>query len=252
MKQPKLTVVGAGPGDPDLITIKAIKVLQSADVILYDALANEEILAHAPQAEKIFVGKRKGCYKFMQETINDLIVSRAKSNGHVVRLKGGDPFIFGRGGEEMLFAAKNGLEVEVVPGISSASAVPAAKNIPLTLRNASESFWVITGTTQTHQLSQDIRLAANSKATVVILMGMSKLPQIVQYYQEANRLHFPISIIQNGTLPDEKQVTGTMKDILQKVAITGISNPAIIIIGEVVNQQQRLEALRSNLYAVAS
>ncbi|MDG1743846.1 MAG: SAM-dependent methyltransferase, partial [Polaribacter sp.] len=130
-KTPKLTVVGAGPGDVDLITLKAIKVLKTADVVLYDALVNEELLTYIHSgAEVIFVGKRRGCYTYQQEKINELIVSRANSKGHVVRLKGGDPFVFGRGAEEMEYAASFGIETAMVPGISSSLAVAAHQNIP--------------------------------------------------------------------------------------------------------------------------
>jgi len=135
-KTPKLTVVGAGPGDPDLITLKAVKALASADVVLYDALINEELLTYAPDAEKIFVGKRKGCYAYRQDQINELIVSRAKSHGHVVRLKGGDPFIFGRGAEEIDYVQQFDIETAMVPGISSSFAVPAYQGIPLTKRGS--------------------------------------------------------------------------------------------------------------------
>ncbi len=140
IKNPQLTVVGAGPGDVDLFTLKGIRALESADVVLYDALVNPKLLEYANNAELIFVGKRKGCYAYQQEQINDLIIARAKSHGHVVRLKGGDPFIFGRGAEEMEVAAAAGLEVAMVPGISSSLAVPAYQNIPLTKRGSSESF----------------------------------------------------------------------------------------------------------------
>jgi len=147
----KLTVVGAGPGDPDLITLKAIKAIKAADVILYDALVNPKLLEYASQeAELIFVGKRKGCYSYQQDQINELIVERAIQRGHVVRLKGGDPFIFGRGAEELAYAKDYAIEVAMVPGISSSVAVPAYHGISLTKRNVSESFWVITGTTKSH------------------------------------------------------------------------------------------------------
>ena len=136
----QLTVVGAGPGDVELITLKAIKALQAADVVLYDALVDVALLDYAPNAEHIFVGKRKGCYAYQQEQINDLIVARAKTHGHVVRLKGGDPFVFGRGAEEMEYAASKGIKVAMVPGISSSVAVPASQNIPVTKRGAAESF----------------------------------------------------------------------------------------------------------------
>ena len=170
---PKLTLVGAGPGDVDLITVKAIRVLKTADVVLYDALVNEELLEYInADAEIIFVGKRRGCYRYQQEQINELIVALANSKGHVVRLKGGDPFIFGRGAEEMEYAASFGIETAFVPGISSSLAVPAYQNIPLTKRGSSESFWIITGTTKDHKISSDVALAAKSNATVVVLMGM--------------------------------------------------------------------------------
>ena len=248
-KKPKLTVVGAGPGDVDLITVKAIKVLKTADVVLYDALVNEDLLEYInPEAEQIFVGKRRGCYKYQQEQINELIVARAKSNGHVVRLKGGDPFIFGRGAEEMEYAANYGLEVAVVPGISSSMAVAASQNIPVTKRGSSESFWVITGTTKDHKISEDIQLAAKSNATVVVLMGMSKLPQIVELFQAEGKNNLPVAIIQNGTRPDEKIGIGTVDTIEAIVAEKELKNPAIILLGEVVNHRQSILEVQK-LYA---
>ena len=241
--QGKLTVIGAGPGDPELITVKAIKALQSADVVLYDALVNEELLQYAPKAEKIFVGKRKGCYTYQQDQINELIVSRSKSHGHVVRLKGGDPFVFGRGAEEMEFAASHGLETFMVPGISSSLSVPAHQNIPVTKRGASESFWVITGTTKQHKLSYDVALAAKSSATVVILMGMSKLPEIVSLFKKEGKSETDIAIIQNGTRKDEKIGVGTISSIEEEVKKNRLSNPAIIIIGEVVNHRAKMNQI---------
>ena len=204
MHRGKLTVVGAGPGDMDLITLKGVKALQNADVVLYDALVSNELLEYAPKAEKIFVGKRKGCYSYQQAQINDLIVERATLGLHVVRLKGGDPFVFGRGAEEMEHAAAFGVEVDVVPGISSSLSVPASQNIPVTKRGAAESFWVITGTTKEHKLSNDVALAAKSNATVVILMGMSKLGEIMQLFKKEGKEDTPVAIIQNGTTEHEK------------------------------------------------
>lgn len=235
---PRLTVVGAGPGDVDLITVKAIKAIKSADVILFDALVNEELLQYASlKAEKIFVGKRKGCYAFQQSQINDLIVERALRCGHVVRLKGGDPFIFGRGAEELEYAKDYAIEVAVVPGISSAAAVPAYQGIPLTKRNASESFWVITGTTKSHKISSDVTLAAKSTATVVILMGMSKLSEIVKIFCREGKSKTAVAIIQNGTRIDQNVGIGTISNIESIAEEKQLSNPAIIIIGEVVNQR---------------
>ncbi|SFU50126.1 uroporphyrin-III C-methyltransferase [Pustulibacterium marinum] len=239
--KPKLTVVGAGPGDADLITLKAIKALQNADVVLYDALVNSELLMYASQAEQIFVGKRKGCYSYQQEQINELIVQRAQTKGHVVRLKGGDPFIFGRGAEEMEYAAQYGIETAMVPGISSSLAVPAYQNVPLTKRGSSESFWVITGTTKSHKISNDVALAAKSTATVVILMGMSKLPQIVSLFKAEGKHELPVAIIQNGTTPEEKIGVGTVDTIETVVAENGLSNPAIIVLGEVVRHRETLQ-----------
>ncbi len=238
---PKLTIVGAGPGDADLITIKAIKTLNEANVVLYDALVNPDLLDHVnPNAELIFVGKRRGCYRYQQEQINELIVARGKSHGHVVRLKGGDPFVFGRGAEEMEYAAENGLQVAMVPGISSSLAVPAYQNIPLTKRGSSESFWVITGTTKHHKLSDDVALAAKSSATVVILMGMGKLSQIVKFFQVEGKNELPVAIIQDGTTTREKIGIGTVDTIEAIVEEKQLSNPAIIILGDVVKHRNKI------------
>jgi len=231
----KLSLVGAGPGDPDLITIKAVKCLQAADVVLYDALANEALLQHATKAAlKQFVGKRYGCHALSQEEINTLITACAAKYAHVVRLKGGDPFIFGRAQEEIDIAVAAGMEVEVIPGISSAVAVPASQMIPLTCRGINESFWVVTGTTRTGDLSGDIHLAAQSQATVVILMAMSKLERVTEIFMEYGKGETAAAVIQNGTLPEAKMVTGTVKDIYFRAQHAQLNNPAIIIIGEVV------------------
>lgn len=240
--QPKVTLVGAGPGDPDLLTLKGVKALAEANVVLYDALANEAIMNHAPKsAIRIFVGKRKGCHSFSQDQINQLIVDNALTYGNVVRLKGGDPFIFGRGGEEIEFVESFGIPTFVVPGISSAIAVPANQGISLTKRGVSESFWVITGTTSERNLSADIALAAKSTATVVILMGMSKLSQIVSLFQKESKGDTPIAIIQNGTLENETVGIGTINTIQEVVAENKLSNPAIIVIGEVVRERNNLK-----------
>ena len=242
IQTPKLTIVGAGPGDVDLITIKAVKALQNATVVLYDALVNEELLEYAPNAELVFVGKRFGCHAYSQDQINELIVVMAKKHGHVVRLKGGDPFVFGRGSEEIAYAEQFGLETAIVPGISSALGVPAANGISLTQRSISESFWVITGTTSDHKLSKDVILASQSSATVVILMGMHKLAEIVALYQENRTDDLPIAIIQNGTTTKQKKVVGTISSIAALVKDQQIASPAIIVIGEVVRNTSKLTA----------
>ena len=245
-KYGKLTVVGAGPGDLELITLKGIKTLNTADVVLYDALVDAELLDYAPQAEHIFVGKRKGCYRYQQEQINELILQRAQLGKHVVRLKGGDPFVFGRGAEEMEYAAEYGIEVAVVPGISSSVAVPASVNIPVTKRGASESFWVITGTTKEHKLSNDVALAAKSSATIVILMGMSKLSEIMNLFQSEGKSETPVAIIQEGTTRNEKIGIGTVATIEAKVKEQQLSNPAIIVIGEVVHHRTKIMEIQQH------
>lgn len=251
LKTLKLTVVGAGPGDEELITLKAIKAIESADVILYDALINESLLKYASEnVELIFVGKRKGCYAFQQEQINELIVNKAKEKGHVVRLKGGDPFIFGRGAEEIDYVRPFGLETYVVPGISSALAVPAYQGIPLTKRGSSESFWVVTATTKDHVLSKDVALAAKSTATVVILMGMHKLAEIVKTFYVENKKNTPVAIIQNGTRENEKVVIGTIRNIQQVVNEQQLTSPAIIIIGDVVQDRVILDSISREVVQV--
>jgi uroporphyrin-III C-methyltransferase len=240
--KPRVTLVGAGPGDPDLLTIKGAKALADANVVLYDALANEEILTYAPKKSiKIFVGKRKGCHEYSQDQINQLIVDNALTYGNVVRLKGGDPFIFGRGSEEIEYIESFGIPTSVVPGISSSIAVPANQGISLTKRGVSESFWVITGTTSDRKLSKDVALAAQSSATVVILMGMSKLEQIVALFQNESKGETPVAIIQNGTMPNEKIGIGTINSISQVVKENNLSSPAIIVIGEVVRKSNKLK-----------
>lgn len=236
MNKSKLSLVGAGPGDPELITLKAIKVIAAADVILYDALANEDLLQYASaNAVKRFVGKRYGCHALSQQEINILILEYVCSHGHVVRLKGGDPFVFGRAQEEIDLARKAGIEVEVIPGISSALAVPASQMIPLTCRGVNESFWVTTGTTKSGEISNDIKLAAQSSATVVILMAMSKLEGIMDIFKLNGKAATPVAIIQDGTTKKEKIVIGTVNNIYVKAAYEKITNPAIIIVGDVVN-----------------
>lgn len=236
MTRPVLSLVGAGPGDPELITLKAVRTLREAGVILYDALASEELLSYAsPEAIIRFVGKRYGCHALSQAEINNLIIAYAFSHKRVVRLKGGDPFVFGRAQEEIETARKHGIDVELIPGISSAIAVPAMQMIPLTCRGINESFWVTTGTTQSGDISSDIRLAAQSSATVIILMAMSKLDDIMAIFARYGKAETPVAIIQDGTTAKEKIVIGRVKDIAFQSQYAGITNPAVIVVGEVVS-----------------
>ncbi|WP_088340582.1 uroporphyrinogen-III C-methyltransferase [Robiginitalea sediminis] len=243
----KLTLVGAGPGDPELITLKAIRALGQADVVLYDALVATDLLAHAPKAEHIFVGKRKGCAAYLQPQINELIVELGRTRGHVVRLKGGDPFIFGRGSEEMEYAEAHGMETEIIPGLSSALAVPALRHIPLTLRGEAESFWVVTGTTRDHQLSRDVALAAKSSATVVVLMGMSHLGQIMACFAAEGKAGLPVAVIQEGSTRAEQMVVGTVCDIRERVTRAGLRSPAVIVVGEAVRLHRNVTPLLNEL-----
>ena len=243
--KPFLSLVGAGPGDPEMITLKAINAIRKADVILYDALVNESLLDYARQgAVTRFVGKRYGCHTLSQEEINTLIIEMARAHGHVVRLKGGDPFVFGRAVEEILAARQHGIDVEIIPGISSAVAVPASLMIPLTCRGTAESFWVTTGTTSSGNISGDIELAARSTATIVILMAMSKLEGIMHIFEQQGKRNTPVAIIQDGTTPRQKIITGSVHDIVWRAQAAGMSNPAIIIVGEVVNMQALLAEKR--------
>lgn len=231
----RVILVGAGPGDPELISVKGLKAISNAKVVLYDALVHEDILSFIPKtAERIFVGKRKGICQTPQEKINDLLVEKANEYGEVVRLKGGDPFIFGRGHEELAYVKGFGIETDVIPGISSAYSVPELSHIPLTRRGVSESFWVVTATTKEHQLSSDIELAACSTATVVILMGMHKIAEIVKTYQDLGRGDTPVAIIQNGSNENEQKGFGTLDSIEEVISDKGLGAPAIIVIGEVV------------------
>jgi uroporphyrin-III C-methyltransferase len=237
-KQPRLTVVGAGPGDPDLITLKGINALRCADVVLYDALIGRELLDYVPKcALQIFVGKRREKKAFEQAEINEMIVEYARHCGHVVRLKGGDPFVFGRGLEEMQHAQNQGLVVEYIPGISSAVAAPAAAGIAVTGRGASRGFWTLTATTAAGALNPDIRFAAQTDACIVILMGLSKLPEIAAEFADAGKPDMPIAVIQDATLPEQKAVFGRIADIEAQVREHGIGSPAVLVIGEAVRHR---------------
>lgn len=235
MNNSKVYIVGAGPGDPELITVKGLKAIEQADVILYDALSSDELLAYADtNCELIYVGKRCGKHSLKQGDINALIVQKSLTHQNIVRLKGGDPFVFGRGHEELTTLKKKDINVEVIPGITSVTSLPLLQEVPLTRRNVSESFWVLTGTTKDHRLSSDIYNAAKSEATVVVLMGMRKLKEICSIFSNQGKGELPAMVISNGSTPQEKIALGTVTDISDKVDQAGIGAPGIIILGEVV------------------
>ncbi|ALJ00225.1 uroporphyrinogen-III C-methyltransferase [Rufibacter tibetensis] len=241
-RTPTLYVMGAGPGDPELITMKAYKVLQQADVVLYDNLANKDLLS-IPKAdcERIYVGKQPYKDYTPQEAIHDLIVEKALHKGTVVRLKGGDPFIFGRGFEEMLFAREHGIEAHYIPGISSMQAI-GLEDIPLTHRSVSEGIWALTGTKKDGSLSSDLLLAMQSNATVVIYMGMKKAEEIAHTYCTAGNGHIPVAVIQHVSLPHQKAVKGLVKDLPALIQEHQLTHPSLIIIGWVVELQACFEA----------
>jgi uroporphyrin-III C-methyltransferase len=243
-KSPRVTLVGAGPGDPELITVKGINAIKTADVVLYDALVSSEIVELIPQGvPALSVGKRAGSHAFSQEDINELIVEFAYLYGHVVRLKGGDSFVFGRGSEEIEYAEAHGVTTSVVPGISSAIAVPASANIPVTSRGVSESFWVVTGTTKSGEISGDVALAAQSTATVVILMGLRKIHDIMKLFQSYGKGETPVAVIQNGTLRNQKNVFGTVTTISSLTIEEELGPPAIIVVGEAARHAGELKKL---------
>ncbi len=246
--KPKVSIVGAGPGDIELLTIKGLKALQTADVVLYDALVAEEMLDYAPNDSlKVFVGKRAGHHAFQQEEINLMIVQYAFTHGHVVRLKGGDPFVFGRGHEELSFADSFPIETVIIPGISSCISVPELQKVPLTRRGVNESFWVLTATTKSGSLSSDIALAAQSTATAVILMGMRKISKIAAAFSYYGKENTPVLVIQNGSRDNERFVLGNVKNIAEKVKEEGLGAPGIIIIGEVVKLHPSLNFIKEKI-----
>ncbi|NCD69951.1 uroporphyrinogen-III C-methyltransferase [Mucilaginibacter agri] len=245
VKEPRITLVGAGPGDADLITVKGIKALQTADVVLYDALVNDELLDFAPaHAQKIYVGKRSGDHSYSQDAVNKLMVDYAINYGHVVRLKGGDPFVFGRGYEELDHAASYSIPAQVIPGISSSISVPGLQQIPVTHRGLSESFWVVTGTTADGRISNDLYEAARTKATVVVLMGIHKLAEITEIYKKEGKGKLPVAVIQSGSTKEEKVAIGVVNTIVEVAEENKISSPALIVLGDVVSLHPKFQPIR--------
>lgn len=240
----KVYLVGAGPGDPGLFTLKGKALLEHADVVIYDALVSPQILAMiGDRAEKIDAGKRRGRHSMMQEEITALLIAKARTNAVVVRLKGGDPFMFGRGGEEMEDLINAGISVEVVPGITSGIAAPAYAGIPLTHRVHSSSVTFVTG----HESAGKYRPAVNWGAiahgseTIVIYMGVHNLPYIIEQLDTAGlSLDTPIALVRWGTRPEQDELVGTLATIVEQIEQTGFAAPAIAVIGSVVNLHEVL------------
>jgi uroporphyrin-III C-methyltransferase len=240
----KVYLVGAGPGDPKLLTVKAVEAIKAADVLIYDRLGvSDEILNMAPaQAERVFVGKRTGFHEIPQEQITNLIIQKAKMGGVVVRLKGGDPFIFGRGGEEVEALSAEGISFEVIPGISSSVAAPMYAGIPLTHRDYAASVAIITG----HRAGDaekpvDWVKIANAVDTMVILMGVESLEGIVDKMLTGKvSPDKPVAMVESGTLPQQRTIIATLGTIIDKSRKNNFKPPAIILIGEVAELGRKL------------
>jgi uroporphyrin-III C-methyltransferase len=240
----KVYLVGAGPGDPDLMTVRAVKIIQSADVILYDALVGEGIKKlFPPEAEIIDVGKRADNHTYSQAEMNRMLVELAYKFKTVVRVKGGDPYVFGRGGEEAETLAREGLEVEVVPGISSAIAAPASAGIPVTFRGYASSVTILTGHEDPTKgaTALDFKALAVLQGTLVILMGIKRLGENVRALLDNGKSpETPVAIIERGTTPEERVTIGTLGTIVALAEERKVEAPAVIVIGEVVKLREVL------------
>lgn len=232
----KVYLVGAGPGDAGLITVKGLEKIRQCDAIIYDRLANEELLEEVPvSCEKIYVGKQAGSHYRKQEEINEILVECAKRHDYVVRLKGGDSFVFGRGGEEIEVLQAEGIAYEVIPGVTSAIAVPECAGIPVTHRGVSRSFHVITGHTKTstNEPDYDYDTIAKMEGTVVFLMGLSNLSQIAKRLIDAGKeADTPVAVISDGTTCYQRKITGTLETIAGKMEEAKLPSPAVIVIGD--------------------
>lgn len=234
----KIYLVGAGPGDPGLLTVKGKTLLEHADVVIYDALVSPEILAIAnPQAEKINAGKRRGRHSLLQTETTELLKAKAKSDAVIVRLKGGDPFVFGRGGEEMADLVKAGVDVEVVPGITSGIAAPAYAGIPVTHRQYNSSVTFVTGHEATEKYRPEVnwQAIARGSETIVIYMGVHNLPRIIPELLAGGMTpQTPVALIRWGTRRDQTQLIGSLDTIVGLIEATDFQAPAIVVIGGVV------------------
>ena len=243
MGRGRVFLVGAGPGDPGLLTLRGREVLEQAEVVVYDYLANEDFLRLAPpEAERIYVGKKGGDHTMSQERITELLVEKGKGN-LVVRLKGGDPFVFGRGGEEAQALVSAGIPFEVVPGVTAAVAVPAYAGIPLSHRDYAASMAFVTG--HERDDSENSKIAwerlATGVGTLVFFMGVKNLPEICRNLLEHGRAPgTPVAVIRWGTTPDQRTVVGTLENIVHRVKEANIKPPAITVVGEVVNLREQL------------
>jgi uroporphyrinogen III methyltransferase/synthase len=247
MRRGKVYLVGAGPGDPRLLTVKGLEVLRRSDVVVYDRLVNPILLQEAPRrALRIFAGKQESAHSRPQEEINALLIDHARRGRRVVRLKGGDPFVFGRGGEEALALSRAGVSFELVPGVSAAVAVPALAGIPVTHRGIASSFAVVTGHEDTckNGTAVDWAKLATAVDTIVVLMGLRALPRIIRQLLDHHRPpDTPVALIRSGSTAEQKTVTGTLADILERAAAARLQSPVTVVIGQVVGIRERVGSL---------
>ncbi len=241
----KVYLIGMGPGDPELITIRAIKAVEKCQVLVYDRLVNPRLLDYNPSAERIYVGKTTGQHTLSQDEINALLVKKAKEGCRVARLKGGDPFVFGRGGEEALVLKDNGIDYEIIPGITSAVSVPMYANIPVTFRGMATSFHVITGHEHSEVSNIEWEALARLKGTLVFLMGVENLELIAGSLMEQGKPgSCPAAVIMNGTREDQREVFGTLETIVEVCSHASVRSPAIIVIGDTVQLHEALDNKR--------
>lgn len=247
----RVYLVGAGPGDPGLMTVRGLEVLRRAQVVVYDRLVNPALLGEAPpDALRIFAGKHAGAHCLPQARINALLIEHARAGGMVVRLKGGDPFVFGRGGEEALALAEAGIPFEIVPGVSAAVAVPAYAGIPVTHRGLGSSFAVVTGHEDPDKRAAAVDWArlATAVDTLVVLMGLRSLPRIVAALLAHGRApETPVALIRWGTTDAQETVTGTLDDIVARGEQAGLTPPVLAVIGPVVALREQLCAALESL-----
>ena len=240
MSDGRVYIVGAGPGDPGLLTVRAVEIIRQADVILYDYLCGDGFMAYKKDgAECIYIGKRGHQHYTPQEKINLLLLEKAKTGAEVLRLKGGDPFVFGRGGEEAEFLREHGILFEIVPGVTSSIAAPAYAGIPVTHRDCSSSVAIVTGHRKATSSTEEI--PAPNTDTVVYLMGVTNLAGIVDALTASGRPpSTPVAIIRWGTRPQQRTVVGTLADIADRAARERINPPAVVVVGEVVRLREKL------------
>ncbi|MBF0105171.1 MAG: uroporphyrinogen-III C-methyltransferase [Deltaproteobacteria bacterium] len=245
-KQGRVYLIGAGPGDPGLFTLKGVEALGVSDIVVYDYLVNDEILKHAnPQAEKIYVGKKANHHVMRQEEINALIVKRAKDGAVVARLKGGDPFVLGRGGEEAEELCAHGIPFEIIPGITSAIAVPAYAGIPVTHRNISSSVTIVTGHRSSNELNDTINWEglAKNRGTLVFLMGVTNLPMITgQLISNGKDPKTPVALISWGCYKKQRTVITSLAEAVSTAAESAVEPPTVIVVGDVVKLSKKLGA----------